>query len=67
MATIIDVDSHWTFPYEFRVHGGPLKAFAAELPGEGDLLAYFLAGDLLHSLPADEYRLIADRIAAEKR
>jgi len=54
MGAIVDVDSHWTFPYEFRVHGGPLKPFAAELPGEGDLLAYFLAGDLLRSLPAEE-------------
>lgn len=54
MNAIVDVDSHWTFPYEFRVHDGPLRQFAAELPNEGDLLGYFLAGDLLRALPADE-------------
>jgi predicted TIM-barrel fold metal-dependent hydrolase len=61
MSAIVDVDSHWTFPYEFRIDQGPLRTFASELPDEGDLFAFFIAGDLLRSLSADE-RPTADQL-----
>ena len=54
MSAIVDADSHWTFPYEYRIDQGPLRTFASELPDEGDLFAFFIAGDLIRSLPADE-------------
>jgi predicted TIM-barrel fold metal-dependent hydrolase len=49
---VVDVDSHWTFPWEFRIGEGPLKRFAGLLPGEGDMMCFFLADDLLRTLPA---------------
>jgi predicted TIM-barrel fold metal-dependent hydrolase len=51
---VIDVDSHWTFPFEFRVSDGPLGRFAAVLPDEEEMLHFFLAEDLMRSLPSDE-------------
>lgn len=54
MAAVIDADSHWTFPWEFRIENGPLRRFADSLPGEGDMLGFFLAGDLLDTIPPAE-------------
>ncbi len=54
MNPVIDVDSHWTFPWEFRLREGPLRRFAPLLPDEGDQLAFFLAGDMMETLPPEE-------------
>jgi predicted TIM-barrel fold metal-dependent hydrolase len=54
MTPVIDVDSHWTFEWEFEFDKGPLAAFAGDLPDRLGLLAYFFAGDLIDSLaPGD--------------
>lgn len=53
MANVIDVDTHWTFAWEFRLDQGPLAPFAGEFPDPLGLLAYFFAGDLIEALPAD--------------
>jgi predicted TIM-barrel fold metal-dependent hydrolase len=54
MSQVIDVDSHWTFAWDFFPAEGPLKAFASDLPGSLDLLTYFFVGDLVDALPANE-------------
>jgi len=54
MALVVDVDSHWTFPWEFDLERGPLKEFADKLGGRARLMATFLADDLIRSLPVDE-------------
>ena len=51
MGRVIDVDSHWTFAWEFEPSKGPLAKFADDLPRTQDLLAWFFAGDLIEALP----------------
>lgn len=51
MGHVIDVDSHWTFEWEFEPAKGPLAQFADDLPRTQDLLAWFFAGDLIEALP----------------
>ncbi|MCB2047713.1 MAG: amidohydrolase family protein [Novosphingobium sp.] len=53
MSRVIDVDSHWTFAWEFEPARGPLAKFAQDLPRTQDLLAWFFAGDLIEALPED--------------
>lgn len=54
MARVIDVDSHWTFSWEFEPEQGPLKRFAGHFPDKRGQLAYFFVGDLIQSLPQAE-------------
>jgi len=54
MALVVDVDSHWTFAWEFEPENGPLAPFAGDLPDRLGLLAYFFAGDLVEGLPTGE-------------
>lgn len=54
MASVIDVDTHWTFPWEFEPAKGPLARFATDLPDTLDLIAWFFVGDLIAALPAGE-------------
>ena len=54
MGRVIDVDSHWTFPWEFELDQGPLKQFASHFEDTAGLLTYFMAGDLVRSLPDAE-------------
>jgi predicted TIM-barrel fold metal-dependent hydrolase len=52
---IIDVDSHWIFPWEFELDKGPLKRFAEYFKdGPAGLMTFFIAGDLMLSLPDSE-------------
>ena len=53
MSRVIDVDSHWTFAWEFKPAKGPLAKFADDLPRTQDLLAWFFAGDLIEALPEE--------------
>lgn len=53
MAQVVDVDSHWTFAWEFELERGPLAAFADQL-GKTRLMTTFLADDLVRSLPLGE-------------
>jgi predicted TIM-barrel fold metal-dependent hydrolase len=54
MGRVVDVDSHWTFPWEFELEQGPLKRFAPHLGSTAGLLTFFMAGDLVRSLPEAE-------------
>jgi hypothetical protein len=54
MGRVVDVDSHWTFPWEFEIQDGPLKRFAPHLGDTSGLLSFFMAGDLMRSLPERE-------------
>ena len=37
MARVLDVDSHWTFPWDFQVEHGPLKRFGHQQFNNFDL------------------------------
>ncbi len=54
MTRIVDVDSHWTFPWEFQIDKGPLKRFGAKFGDTSGVLAFFMAADLIYSLPEAE-------------
>jgi predicted TIM-barrel fold metal-dependent hydrolase len=54
VTRVLDADSHWTFPWEFELDQGPLKRFAPLLGDTAGVLSYFMAGDLLQSLPEAE-------------
>jgi predicted TIM-barrel fold metal-dependent hydrolase len=53
MGRVLDVDSHWIFPWEFELEKGPLKPFAEELPDTLGCVAYFMTGDMIGSLEPD--------------
>jgi predicted TIM-barrel fold metal-dependent hydrolase len=54
MNQVVDVDSHWTFAWEFEPQHGPLAPFAGDLPDRLGLLAHFFAGDLIDGLPPEQ-------------
>jgi predicted TIM-barrel fold metal-dependent hydrolase len=53
MSLVIDVDSHLTSPFTFKLDGSPLQRFRSQLPDEVGMARYFLAADLVSSLPAE--------------
>lgn len=57
MGRVVDVDTHWIFPWEFEFAKGPLAQYAGELPEMLEAVAFFMTGDMLASLdPADRPR-----------
>ena len=54
MAKVIDVDTHWTFAWEFQLAKGPLAPFVQDFPEPMALLAWFFCGDLIEALPAGQ-------------
>jgi predicted TIM-barrel fold metal-dependent hydrolase len=54
MGRVVDADSHWTFAWEFELEEGPLRRFAPHLGSTAGLLSFFMAADLIRSLPAGE-------------
>jgi len=49
---IVDVDTHWE-SVSYRSEEHPLAPWLSDLPSGVDMLAFGVAGDLLHALPAD--------------
>lgn len=54
MARVIDVDSHWAFPWEFEMEKGPLKRFAKHVGNQPEVMTFFMAADMMRSLPPSE-------------
>ena len=51
---IVDVDTHWETT-GFETNGDPLGPWREQLPGGLDRLQFAIAGDLLRSLPTDQW------------